>query len=326
MKKIYKKSKPILLTLLIIVTFIFIVVTSISLYKSLKEDYEVNTTKNKIYGTVLENGNNYIKLQDLDGKTFMIHSREKLDTGDFVVAYFNLDDHDFSGKSRIEVIAKEKEIRIDEEKGTNITSTAEVVPTPTSIASSTNVSSSTKKITTKKTITTRKKTTSISKRGSEEVIVSYFSSEYDTVNTSSSEQSLKEAAKEKFITFVDFIFYDGEIKGKKFSELTSSAKAKVIYYTLLLDAKIDAKWPDYKKNIGTKYNDIKAKLVAKYMEITTSICENNKDNCQNVKNDFALLKKSVGLTWDVVKGAFGYAYNSGKEKLVKWYEVFSGKI
>lgn len=321
MKKLYNKQKPILLTLLIIVTFILIVFTSVSLYKSLKDD-EVNSMNNKIYGTVLENGNNYIKLQDLDGNTYVIRSEYSLEVGDFIVAYFNDDDRDFIGKSRIEVIAKESEVIIDEDKNVEMSTTTEEVTTPTST-----VSSSSKRTTTKKNTTTKRAiTTSSIKTVGDAEIVSYFSNEYDTVSTYSSDQTLKEKAKEKFITLVDFIFYDGEIKGKKFNELTASAKAKVIYYTLLLDAKIDAKWPDYKKNIGTKYNDIKAKLVAKYMEITTSICENNEDNCANVKNDFALLKKSVGLTWDVIKGAFSYAYNSGKEQLVKWYEVFSGKV
>lgn len=323
MKKLYDKQKPILLTLLIIVTFTLIIFTSISLYKNLKNENDLISGNNKIYGTVLENGNNYIKLKDLDGNTFMIRSKDSLEVGDFVVAYFDDDDKDFSGKSRIEIIARENEIVIDEVNTEISTNKTEIVTTPTSHETIT--SSNTKGKTSKKT-TTRKVISSTNPIVDDDEIVNYFSSEYNEVSSYSSDQTLKERTKEKFITFVDFIFYDGEIKGKKFSELTASAKTKVIYYTLLLDSKIDAKWPDYKKNIGDKYHDIKAKLVAKYMEITTSICENNKENCENVKNDFALLKKSVGLTWDVIKGAFSYAYNSGKEQLVKWYEVFSGKV
>lgn len=318
MKTFYNQRKPILLTLLIIVTFILIVLTSVSLYRDFEDD-EVMSIDNKIYGTVLERGSNYVKLQDLDGYNYMIRSQEDLDIGDFVVAYFEKDDRDFSGKSRIELIAKEQEILIGEKKD-DVVTTKEM----TTIEHQTNTTKvETNKI---KTTSTKAITSLPLSEVNEEEIVSYFSSEYDAISTYSNDQTLKEKAKEKFITFVDFIFYDGEIKGKKFNDLTATVKAKVIYYTLLLDAKIDSKWPDYKKNIDNKYNDIKARLIAKYMEITTSICENNQDNCTNVKNDFNLLKKSVGLTWGVIKRAFSYAYNSGKEHLVKWYEVFSGKI
>lgn len=319
MKKILNKKTPILLTLLIIVTTILIVLTSINFYRSLKNE-EINVTNNKIYGTVLENGENYIKIKSLDGATFMIYTSEKLSIGDFIVAYFSEDDVDFKGNSNIEIIANASEILIDANEDDTVPTSGDI----TNSTSSQEITSTTEKVSTTKKST---KTTSPSSISSDDTeIVSYFSSEYDTVSTYSNDQSFKEKAKNKFITFVDFIFYDGEIKGKKFNELTAASKAKVIYYTLLLDAKIDSKWPDYKKNIGNKYNDIKARLVAKYMEITTSICENNQDNCANVKNDFAILKKSIGLTWDVVKKAFSYAYNNGKDKLVKWYEVFSGKV
>ena len=69
--------------------------------------------------------------------------------------------------------------------------------------------------------------------------------------------------KNTFITLTDFIFYDGEIKGKKFSDLTSSAKEKVIDIYTKIDDKLETKFPNYKENIkGTSknaYNNIKDK-------------------------------------------------------------------
>lgn len=314
MKKLSGKGKPILLTLLIVVTLFLLVLTSISLFNDLHEEEKVSK-ENKIYGTVLENGTNYVKVKTLDDEVYVIHTKDELREGDFIVAYFDQDDRGFSGKSKIEVIAGAQEDIINENP----------ISSPTTTTSTTAMS--TTKTTSKRTTTKKRETTSAPSAPLDDAeIISYFSREYEAISTYRDNQTFKEKAKEKFITFVDFIFYDGEIKGRKFDELTASAKAKVIYYTLLLDAKIDSKWPDYKDNIANKYKDIKAKLVAKYMEITTSICENNQDNCANVKNDFALLKKSIGLTWDVLKQAFSYVYNNSKEQLIKWYEVFSGKI
>lgn len=310
MKKLYNYRKPILLSLLIVLTLFLLVLTSIRLFASLNEEEILNN--NKIYGTVLEKGNNYIKLQGLDDQVYMINTNDDLQVGDFIVAYFEDEDLNYTGKNMIELIASNDDIAI-----------GEVINPPITTSSSVSSSSTSIKTTTK---TTTKTTHTISSPADDAEIVSFFSSEYNEIDTYASDQTFKEKAKEKFILFVDFIFYDGEIKGRKFIELTDSAKAKVIYYTLLIDAKIDNKWPNYKQNIEDKYLDIKAKLIAKYMEITTSLCESNQDNCANVKNDFALLKSSVGLTWDVIKNAFSYAYNRGKEHLVTWYEVFSGKV
>lgn len=282
MKKLYARRKPILLTLLIVVTSVLIVITSISFYKSLQED-KIDHEDNKVYGTVLETGKNYVKIQSLDNEVIMINSKETLAVGDFIVAYFDEGDFNFSGKNQIEVIARSEEIIGNNEE----VSTTQKIDTTTTTSVSTKASTS--QSSKRKTVITSSPATP----ADDAEVVSYFASEYDSLNTEANDQTLKEKAKEKFITFVDFIFYDGEIKGKKFNDLKASAKAKVIYYTLLMDAKIDSKWPGYKDNISSKYKDIKAKLVAKYMEITTSICENNEDNCTNVKNDFALLKNQL---------------------------------
>ena len=196
-------------------------------------------------------------------------------------------------------------------------------------------SSSTKKKTTaKKTTTTTKKVTTTKKTTTKKAnadseVISYVESASNyTANGNASDETFGQKAKRYFITVVDFIFYDGEIKGYKWDELTTSAKAKVVYYALKIDSKIDEKFPDYKNTISTKYNDIKAKLVAKYLDITNTICSNSdydKKHCDIVKQDFELLKKSVGITWDIVVDAFKYAYDKSASYLKTWYETFSGK-
>ena len=75
----------------------------------------------------------------------------------------------------------------------------------------------------------------------------------------------KETLKNTFITLTDFIFYNGEIKGTTFSELTQTAKEKVISIYEKIDAKIESVYPGYKEMIKDTsiktYNNIKEKLV-----------------------------------------------------------------
>ena len=59
----------------------------------------------------------------------------------------------------------------------------------------------------------------------------------------------KETLKNTFITLTDFIFYDGEIKGTTFHELTTIAKEKVLSIYETIDAKIESVYPGYKEMI-----------------------------------------------------------------------------
>jgi len=158
---------------------------------------------------------------------------------------------------------------------------------------------------------------------SDEEVVSYIEKQYNDV--SSDEESLKTKAKSKFIEIVDFIFYDKEINGRTFSSLTTSAKAKVIYYALLLDSKIENIIPNYKETISSKYQDVKSKLIAEYMECVNGLCSKNEDTCDTVKEDFTTLKDKLKLTWSNIYDAFKYAYSTSKEHLVEWYETFKGE-
>ncbi len=313
-------KKVIMLSLLIIVTFGLLVFTSFRLYESLNtKEEESLVNNNRIYATVLEVGENYVKIQELNSdNVYVISTGEKLEDGDLVVVYE--EDVKKQESVDVEVMASKSDlITIDTDVSVTTTTTTNVVTTNKTTLVTTKTTNKTSSSVTS-TITTK---TTI---GTDDEVVSYFSNEYSTISSYSDDASLKEKAKEKFILIVDFIFYDTEIKGKKFSDLTDSAKAKIIYYTLLIDQKIDSKWPNYKDSISSKYNDIKNKLIAKYLDLSSSLCDSNLDTCADFKRDFNLLKSSIGLTWDVIKGCFKYVYNMSKEKLVLWYEMFSGKI
>ena len=156
----------------------------------------------------------------------------------------------------------------------------------------------------------------------EEDVIEYFSFMEDEVNEST---SFKEKFKEYFVTIVDFIFYDKEIKGYTFNELSGTAKDKLISIALKIDSKIEEYVPNYKESISSTsskiYTNIKEKLVSLYMDVSTDICKNNEEECNKVKEIFSGVKDVCSIGWDFIKGLF----SSGGSKIKEWYEIYSGK-
>ncbi len=159
----------------------------------------------------------------------------------------------------------------------------------------------------------------VSKSADEEVLAYVNSLESDI------DQGITSTLKNGFITIVDFLFYDGEIAGHTFSELTTRAKLEVLKAALWVDDKVDNIFPGYKETISNgankAYNSVKNLIVSTYLDITSSICHNNSDLCESAKRDFQSLKDSFGFTWDLIKGLA----SSGLDKLASWYEIWSGK-
>lgn len=174
---------------------------------------------------------------------------------------------------------------------------------------------------------TTSQTTSVSKNGTtttkkknikntDENVLAYFNNEVNTADTKS-----KGTLKNAFIKVVDFIFYDKDINGYYFKDLTASAKLKVISLALKLDAIIDKHFPGYKDELSSSYAKAKDYLITLYLNLTSEFCKNNDSICESAKNDFSLLKESLNLSWDVIKNLA----KSGTNKLKEWYEIFSGK-
>ena len=139
----------------------------------------------------------------------------------------------------------------------------------------------------------------------------------------------KEKTKEAFIKLVDFIFYDGELFGYKYKNLSQSAKEKVLYYALELDGYIDKKWPGYKETISSKYNDIKLKLFYNFMNTASNVCMKYPSQCVTAIEDFGKIKDAYNISWDFIKGVYNkYVKPTGQNlisTLTSWYEIYSGK-
>lgn len=288
--------------LIIIAICIFVFITS---YRRLKGD--VKESVSNLYASVLETGKNYIKIKDTNSTDvyYLKYNKGNINTNDIILIKYKdtVDNYE-----KIEVIVDSSDEVFMED-----------IKTTTSIPTTIKRTS---------TITVTKSTTSTEATkefNSDDEIIKEVKESYNLIN-SSNEKSFGDKLKDKFITIVDFIFYGTEINGRTFKSLTTSAKGQVIYYALLIDSKIESKWPQYKENISEKYKDIKAKLLANYLDLTTKACKSNEHACEVLKKDFKTLKSSLKITWDLVKSAFSYAYDKTSSAIVEWYSVFSGKV
>ena len=152
----------------------------------------------------------------------------------------------------------------------------------------------------------------------EEQVITYFENLNNELTTYNNDKTLGETIKTNFVKCIDFLFYNEPIGGKTFSELTNSAKIKILEISLSIDSKIDSKFPGYKESINSKYQNIKSKIVEKYLDTTTTICTNDPNLCITAKEGFQDLKNNFGLTWDVIKNLVG----TGASKLKDWYEIW----
>lgn len=154
---------------------------------------------------------------------------------------------------------------------------------------------------------------------SENDVINYFQTASNNLDQQNDQNnsSFVDKAKNAFTTVVDFIFYGKEINGYTFSELTTSAKMKIIEIALKIDSKINEYFPDYKESIKAGYENIKGKLAYAYLEITSSLCEAvGTDTCNQAKEDFNNMKKSFGFTFDLIKELA----KSGASKVKEFYE------
>ncbi len=163
-------------------------------------------------------------------------------------------------------------------------------------------------------------TPSLSDDKNEENVISYFSS-LEASSFQSQDVRFVEQAKNAFTTVVDFLFFGSEIKGYTFSELTTSAKLKVIQIALSIDHKIDAYFPDYKESIKIKTTDLKAQAALLYLEQTAKLCDTvGEEACNEARRDFKNMKESFGFTWDMIKDGASQGYSYLKEVLNEWYQ------
>lgn len=159
------------------------------------------------------------------------------------------------------------------------------------------------------------------KKDADTEVLNYFSNLKSDFDAS----SIKDSVKSGFISVMDFLFYNGTIKGYTFKDLSNSAKLKVLSMALYFDNKIDTYFPGYKDSISNTanktYNTLKSEIVGSYLEVATAVCENDASLCETAKAEFGKLKNTFGLSWALIKDIA----SDGLFKLKNWYEIWSGK-
>ena len=163
----------------------------------------------------------------------------------------------------------------------------------------------------------------------EKAIETFNSIEEDIDNILNSEtvNNAKDKAKGVFVTIVDFLFYDSEINGVTFDELTDSGKQKVLEIASSIDNKIENKFPNYKETISetakdafNKASELIKKGANNLKEFSKEkLGEENYNAIVDVKDEIVeYTKEAIDIIGDVGSDLL----DSGKEYIKNWYENF----
>lgn len=158
---------------------------------------------------------------------------------------------------------------------------------------------------------------------SETSVINYFTGLEKNIDTYNDEnnKTFREKAKDIFTTAVDFLFYDGEIKGYTFDELSLETKIKVLKIVASIDNKIDSYFPNYKDTIKEKYSNFKGAVAVLYLETTNKFCDKVGENvCNEAREDFNNMKESFGYTWDILKEVLTKSKDKASLILSEWYK------
>lgn len=150
---------------------------------------------------------------------------------------------------------------------------------------------------------------------------------YNNIKNSEVTEKFKVNAKATFINIVDFLFYDGTIKGVTFKELTDTGKAKVLELANKIDEAIEAKVPNYKDNIASgasKAYKACSELIKKGSSnlnsfLQSKLSEENYNSIINSKDDLVYYTKNAV---SFLKDTGSKLFSSAKEKLSDWYNKY----
>lgn len=149
----------------------------------------------------------------------------------------------------------------------------------------------------------------------EQIALEYFDTLKHDVTTISSYENVerfKDSITQSFIYLTDFIFFDGELEGIKFKDLTTETKASVITTYVEIDELIMSIYPNYKENLSDKYDSVKQFFTELY---ESNLSEEAKQNIENTTSN-------VSEVVDMAGGYAGDVYDTAKTKVKTWYTDF----
>ena len=159
------------------------------------------------------------------------------------------------------------------------------------------------------------------------IVIDELNNTLKNIEESTQDENFKSKASSTFISIVDFLFYDGTIKGISFDELTEKGKEKVLEISSKIDVKLEEKCPGYKEKISNSTS----KAYQKASEIIKKGAKNINDfaksalgdeNYQTIIDAKDELVKYSKESLNYVTGAGSKVFNNTKEKLNEWYQNF----
>lgn len=141
----------------------------------------------------------------------------------------------------------------------------------------------------------------------DEIVLKYYQEEETKIKRllNSNDKDMKQKVSEKVVTLVDFLFYDGEIKGITRTDISDETKNKLMNIIEKVDTKIEKRFPDYKEKISDKTSDAlnfikekgtngihklddylnqKVDNYDEFKDVANSIISNTKDDFNEVKD------------------------------------------
>ena len=169
----------------------------------------------------------------------------------------------------------------------------------------------------------------------DEEFVTYINNVEQEVTTITEKEELtvedQKVLENTFITLTDFIFYDGEINGVTFDELTDAAKEKVLDIYDKIDTKIESVFPNYKEDIASTSKDVYANIKKEITELRDKIKDKyideygqeKYDNLEQSYNESKeTLKDSAQSTYETLKDVSTEFYETTKNKAENWYKNY----
>lgn len=162
------------------------------------------------------------------------------------------------------------------------------------------------------------------------IVIDELNNTLKNIEESTQDENFKDKASSTLISIVDFLFYDGTIKGISFDELTEKGKEKVLEISSKIDVKLEEKCPGYKEKISNSTS----KAYQKASEIIKKGAKNINDfaksalgdeNYQAIIDAKDELAKYSKEALNFVTGAGSKVFNETKDKLNEWYQNFKNQ-
>lgn len=158
-------------------------------------------------------------------------------------------------------------------------------------------------------------------------VINEMNDTLNSINKESSSSNFSDKAKATFISIVDFLFYDGTIKGVTFNELTDEGKQKVLELANKIDVKLEEKVPGYKEKISSTTSNAynKASEIIKNGASSLNsfakekLGDENYNSIIDAKDELVKYSKNA---LNLVGNTGSKIFSNTKDKLNEWYQNF----